>query len=152
MADRYKCIQGHFTDKEHNGKSCPYDNISTKELSELARQKIEDAPKYEVIGNIPPVEEATGFADNERLNTVDHKRHAKEMGYKNQKDYEKAACKFFNSNQGELFWGKRRQRFYRYDKKSGNLCVSSNGTIHTFLRYNLKKFNKIKDQEQLYEI
>ena len=49
MADRYKCIQGHFTDKEHDKKRCPYDNMSTKELSELATQEIEDAPKYEVI-------------------------------------------------------------------------------------------------------
>ena len=153
MANKYRCKQGnHFTDEEHNGKQCPYDNMSSEELSDLAKQEIEDKPKFEEVSNIPPIEEATGFADKEHLNTSDHKRHAKEMGYKNQKDYEKSACEFFNSDKGVLFWGKRRQRFYRYDKKNGNLCVSSNGIIHTFLRYNLKKFNKIKEQEQLYEI
>ena len=47
MADRYKCIQGHFTDKEHDGKSCPYDKMSSKELSKMAKQEIETAPKYE---------------------------------------------------------------------------------------------------------
>lgn len=46
MADRYKCIQGHFTDKEHDGKSCPYDKMTSEELSELATQEIETAPKY----------------------------------------------------------------------------------------------------------
>ena len=47
MADRYKCIQGHFTDREHDGKSCPYDKITSEELSELETQEIEDTPKYE---------------------------------------------------------------------------------------------------------
>ena len=47
MADRYKCIQGHFTDREHNGKSCPYDKMSSEELSDVARQEIKIAPKYE---------------------------------------------------------------------------------------------------------
>ena len=46
MANKYRCIQEHFTDREHNGKVCPYDNMSTKELSELASQEIETAPKY----------------------------------------------------------------------------------------------------------
>lgn len=29
----YKCVKGHFTDKEHDGKNCPYDNMSASELS-----------------------------------------------------------------------------------------------------------------------
>lgn len=29
----YRCKQGHFTDKEHNGKNCDYDNMSASELS-----------------------------------------------------------------------------------------------------------------------
>ena len=29
----YKCIQGHFTNKEHDGKNCDYDNMSASELS-----------------------------------------------------------------------------------------------------------------------
>ena len=46
MADRYKCIQGHFTDKEHNGKSCPYDNMTAEQLSESLTEEIEE-PKYQ---------------------------------------------------------------------------------------------------------
>lgn len=30
----YKCVKGHFTNKEHDGKNCPYDNMSASELSE----------------------------------------------------------------------------------------------------------------------
>ena len=29
----YKCVKGHFTNKEHDGKNCPYDNMSASELS-----------------------------------------------------------------------------------------------------------------------
>ena len=36
----YRCKQGnHYTDKEHNGKTCPYDNMSIRELAE--NEKIE---------------------------------------------------------------------------------------------------------------
>ena len=28
-----KCIKGHFTDKEHDGKKCPYDDMSASELA-----------------------------------------------------------------------------------------------------------------------
>jgi hypothetical protein len=46
MANKNKCIQGHFSDKEHNGKQCPYDNMSSEKLSDIAKVEIEDKPKY----------------------------------------------------------------------------------------------------------
>ncbi len=151
MGNKYRCIKEHFTDKKHNGKNCPYDKMTSEELSELAMQEVEDAPKYEEIGNIPPVEEATGFADNERLNTKDHIAHARDMGYKNQKEYEKGACEFFNFGKGDLYFSKKRKRFFKYDNKK-LLCVSSDGVIHTFMIVNIKKFNKMKVQEDLWKI
>ena len=140
-----------FDERKHprkkDGKFAPKGNGESRK-AELERKYNDDLPLIQ----IPPIEKATGFANKDRLNTADHIAHAKEMGYKNQKEYEKGACDFFNSNQGKLFFGKRRNRYFRYDKKSGKLCVSSNGIIYTFLKYNLKKFNKIKEQEQLYEL
>ena len=29
----YKCVQGHFTSEEYDGKNCPHDNMSASELS-----------------------------------------------------------------------------------------------------------------------
>lgn len=48
MADRYKCIQGHFTDKEHDKKPCPYDNMTAEQLSESLTEEVEDS-KYQEI-------------------------------------------------------------------------------------------------------
>lgn len=102
--------------------------------------------------NISKPEKAYGFANKERKETAHHVAHAKEMGFKNQDEYERAACKFFNSNQGKLYYEQRRSRFYRYDEISNKLAVSSTGVIHTFLLYTRKKFEKVKQQEHLYEL
>ena len=40
MGNKYRCIKQHFTDKEHNGKNCPYDNLTTEELSNIAKSKV----------------------------------------------------------------------------------------------------------------
>ena len=65
---------------------------------------------------------------------------AKEMGFKNQDEYEKEACRFFHSNEGILYFSERRKRFYRYDEKRKRLVTSSNGIIHTFMELTDKKF------------
>ncbi len=84
-----------------------------------------------------------------RLNTDHHEKHRKEMGFKDMKQYEAAAVEFFNSDKGELYYSERRHRFYRYDEKTGELAISSEGLIHTFNKYSLKKFRKIERQDFL---
>lgn len=50
MANKFRCKQGnHFTDEEHNGIQCPYDKMSTEELSNIAKVDIADKPKYRVV-------------------------------------------------------------------------------------------------------
>ncbi len=115
-------------------------------------QDLEKKYNDDLETKIPNAKRAYGFADKERRETKHHKAHAKEMGFKNQVEYEKAACEFFNGNVGELYYDPRRKRFYRYDEKSNKLAVSSEGVIHTFLLYTKKKFEKVKQQEKLYEL
>lgn len=70
------------------------------------------------------------------------------MGYKNQDEYERAAVEFFNSGRGKLYYSRKRDRFYRYEERTQILAVSSNGIVHTFMKYSTKKFSKkIKDDE-----
>lgn len=97
----------------------------------------------------PP--EAYGFADKTRKNTKHHKRHAQEMGFKNQDEYERAAVEFFNSDKGKLYYGEARDRFYRYDEETHIIAISSNGIIHTFGYRTPKEFLKMKEQERLNE-
>lgn len=73
------------------------------------------------------------------------------MGYKNQDEYERAGVEFFNSNRGKLYYGIKRKRFYRYDEKTGELAVSSDGTLHTYMPLSKKDFHKKVKQEQIYE-
>lgn len=97
----------------------------------------------------PEVEEAYGFADKERQNTKNHVSHAKELGFKNQRDYERAAVDFFNSSRGKLYYSERRKRYYRYDERTGEMVVSSNGVIHTYLKRSKKDFQKIIGVDKL---
>lgn len=97
------------------------------------------------------VQSAEGFADKTRINTRHHLRHAREMGYKNQREYERAGCDFFNSDRGKLYYGIKRKRFYRYDEKTHEYAVSSDGVLHTYMPMSKKEFKKKIEQEQLYE-
>jgi len=66
---------------------------------------------------------AYGFANKERKNTKHHLRHAREMGYKNQDEYERAAVEFFNGNSGKLYYNPKDNRYYRYDDKTRRIAV-----------------------------
>ena len=88
-----------------------------------------------------------------RLNTKNHIRHAKELGYKNQAEYEKAAADFFGSARGKLYIDLRLKKFYRYEEKMRLIAVvDGDGGICTFHRVENKNafMRKIK-QEGLYE-
>ena len=91
-----------------------------------------DAPPQKVP------EPATGF---NRLETKHHQRHAKDMGFKTTKEYEKAAVEFFNSDKGKLYYSDARGRFYRYDERTQFMSISSNGAIHTFLKKQKRNLN-----------
>ena len=86
-----------------------------------------------------------------RLNTKHHKDHSKEMGFKNTKEYEAAAVEFFNSDRGVLYYSEARNRYYRYEEKTGIFCVSMDGVVNTFNIYSKKKFDLIKRQNKLHE-
>lgn len=89
-----------------------------------------------------------------RLNTKNHIRHAKELGYKNQAEYEKAAASFFSSTRGKLYIDLRLKKFYRYEEKTRLLAVvDGDGGICTFCRAESKTyFDRKTKQEGLYEI
>lgn len=86
-----------------------------------------------------------------RLNTKHHKDHAKEMGFKNPKEYEAAAVEFFNSDRGVLYYSEARNRYYRYEEKSGIFAASSNGVIHTYKYVSKREFQRKFSQDELYE-
>ena len=86
-----------------------------------------------------------------RLNTKHHKDHSKEMGFKNTKEYEAAAVEFFNSDRGVLYYSEARNRYYRYEEKTGIFCVSMDGVVNNFNIYSKKKFDLIKRQDKLHE-
>lgn len=126
-----------------------YDEWRAKNSGKTYRQNT----RYEAIlsedkaGRKP--EKATGF---NRLNTAHHQRHAKEMGFKNLKEYERAAVNFFNSARGQLYYSTKWEKFYRYDKTTKELAVSSGGVVHTFWKRTLKEFERIRRQDKLDEL
>ena len=135
--DHPRGSDGKFTDKETSA-----DEKLRKAVSIYSDDPESDAPPQKRH------EPATGF---NRLDTKHHQRHAKEMGFKNMQEYEKAAVSFFNSDKGKLYYSKAKNRYYRYDEKTRLFCSSSYGVIHTFLIYSSKKFENIKRQDEAYE-
>lgn len=97
---------GKFTDK---GAGAGEGEKLRKAVSIYSDEPEKDAPPQKVP------EPATGF---NRLETKHHQRHAKEMGFKNTKEYEKAAVTFFNSDKGKLYYSEKWGKFYRYDEKA----------------------------------
>ncbi len=87
-----------------------------------------------------------------RLNTKHHSRHAKEMGFDNDAEYEKAAVDFFNSDRGNLYYSRRRESFCRYEENTGWFCSSSDGVVHTLIKYTSKMFSKIENQDNLEKV
>ena len=91
--------------------------------------------------------EAYGFA---RLETEHHKDHAEEMGYKNQKEYEKAAIDFWNKGNGDVYYSNARNSFIKYNMRTTEfIVVSGDGTIHTFMYIKPIKFKTIARWEKL---
>lgn len=89
-----------------------------------------------------------------RLNTKNHIRHAKELGYKNQAEYEKAAADFFGSARGKLYMDLRLGKFYRYEEKTRLIAVvDGDGGVGSFYRTESKTyFERKREQLNLYEI
>ncbi|MDE5667708.1 MAG: hypothetical protein K2I29_05655 [Clostridia bacterium] len=89
-----------------------------------------------------------GFANKKLKNLPDHIQHAKEMGFKNQDEYENAAAEFWNSPDGEIYYGSKRGRFAKYNEKTGEYAVVDvDGNLKTYYKISLKKFKRIKEQE-----
>ena len=84
-----------------------------------------------------------------RLNTKHHKDHAKEMGFKNTKEYEAAAVEFFNSDRGVLYYSNKSKKYYRYEEKTELFAVSSENVVHTFMKRTKKQFERKILQEEL---
>lgn len=120
------------------------DGKREKQTGETAEQALARIAKEKV----PP---SLGFADKVRANTKHHQKHAQDMGYKNQREYERAGCNFFNSDRGTLYYGIKRKRYYRYDEKTRELAVSSDGVLHTYLPMSNSDFKNTIKREQLYE-
>lgn len=130
---------GKFTDKGAGAGADEAEKLR-KAVRIYSDEPEKDAPPQKVP------EPATGF---NRLETKHHQRHAKDMGFKNTKEYEKAAVEFFNSDKGKLYYSEKWGKFYRYDEKTQLLAISSKGEIHTFWKRTQKEFERIKRQDQL---
>ena len=90
---------GKFTDK---GAGVSEGKKLRKAVSIYSDKPDKDAPP-EKLSN---PEKAVGF---NRLETKHHQRHAKEMGFKNTRDYERAAVEFFNSDKGKVILQRKKR-------------------------------------------
>ncbi len=140
-----------FAWAKENGIDLPLGENGAVDIQKLLKLYDEWRKRGEekASGDKPTVQKAHKF---NRLNTAHHQRHAKEMGFKNMKEYEQAAVEFFNSDRGMLYYSKKWEKFYRYDEKSKVLAVSSGGVIHTFWKRTPKEFERIRRQDKLNEL
>lgn len=95
---------------------------------------------------------AYGFANKKLKNSPDHIQHAKEMGFKNQDEYEEAAINFWDSGQGEEYYGSKRGRFAKYNENTSEyVVIEKDGTLKTYYYLPKKQFEKKIKQEEYRE-
>ena len=121
-------LRKHLIRSNNNDKKIPLDFFSKKE-KQIRKYNSESIPEMP--------REAYGFA---RLHTNHHERHAAEMGYKDMKEYERAAINFWNKGEGELYYSKPRCSYYKYNRKTTELVIVSDGTIHSFMYKSARNF------------
>lgn len=99
-----------------------------------------DYPKL-TIEDLP--KELYGFADFDRLYTSHHQRHAADMGYKNQKEYQKGAIDFLKYEKGQIYGCDFDRYFYKYNEKTKRLCTfDKDGIIKTYMPLSNKEFER----------
>ena len=122
-------------ERRKNAARLPLDFFSKENRKKLTR---EDIPS-----------EVYGFA-NDKLMTAHHRRHAREMGYKDPKQYEKGAIEFWRHGAGVIYASSLRNRIYKYDVKKGIfLSIGVDGNIRTFMIYSKRDFERKVVQEHL---
>lgn len=136
---------------KENGIDIPLNADGTANIPKLFELYDEWRDKNGGQSDDKPFKEPPKAYSFNRLNTKHHIGHAKEMGFKNQKEYEAAAVEFFNSDRGTLYYSEARKRYYRYEEKTGLFCVSMDGVVNTFNIYTKKKFDLIRRQDKLRE-
>lgn len=83
-----------------------------------------------------PPKEAFGFRNDERRNTKHHLRHVEEMGFKNQKEYERSAIDFWNKGNGKIYYSERRENYCKIGSDGKTVCFcDSEGYINSFYKY-----------------
>ena len=122
------------------------DKDSKKSINKFHAMSIEQLKERQTIDR-NSVENIPYASDFNRLKTAHHMGHAKEMGFKNQKQYETAAIKFWNSGEGDIYYSKKRNRFYKYNTKTLEfVAVSEKGVVYTYM--NLSKNTFIRKEKQ----
>lgn len=133
---------------KENGIDIPLNADGTANIPKLFELYDEWRDKSGGQSDDKPFKEPPKAYSFNRLNTKHHISHAKEMGFKNPKEYEAAAVEFFNSDRGTLYYSEARKRYYRYEEKTGLFVSSSDGLIHTYKFVSKKEFlRKIKQDE-----
>ena len=116
---RFELLYGHMFVKEH--MQIP--------LGFFGRQDGNDSPVQ-----IPaPPTRAYGFASAKRRDTEHHIDHARQMGYKNQKEYQRAACEFWEHGEGTVYYSIGRKNFVKIERGGlTGVMVSVDGIVSTF--------------------
>lgn len=133
---------------KENGIDIPLNADGTANIPKLFELYDEWRDKSGGQSDDKPFKEPPKAYSFNRLNTKHHISHAKEMGFKNPKEYEAAAVEFFNSDRGTLYYSNKSKKYYRYEEKTGLFVSSSDGLIHTYKFVSKKEFlRKIKQDE-----
>ena len=139
---------GKFTDKD--GKKSKKE-IKLKLLKSLEFFKDRNFLNIEIDKDYP--KKVYGFANKKLLNYPDHFQRAKELGCKNQTEYENYAIEFWEKDDGEYFYSRARKRFYKYNRLKGLIAIANKDNfIHTFYSVTSKNFEKTRKWDDLVEI
>ncbi len=116
----YQCIQGHFTDKEHENKNCPYDSKGKidKLIDKYSDSPSEDKVKQEIENHVATEEEINtlygkefkGYKGQDAINKILQEKQGHVKGAFSNKDFESIDLIWGNGNVGVSHIIKQREK------------------------------------------
>ena len=135
-----------LTRSKKNAKMSERARLEAEEFEKIKRDTFPYIDAKRCLQKMPKT--AFGFA-KDRLHTPHHEQHVREMGFKSSKEYERAAIEFWENGEGELYYSKRRDCYYKYNqKRKWFLSIDRDGIVRTFHVLPKKDFENAKEQDK----
>lgn len=101
-----------------------------EEQQEIEKKLLTKSNQNDIMHSYP---KTNGFRNSRDL--YNHRKHMNDFNLKTVAEYEEKAISFINNSQGEIFYSKSKERYYKYDENANTLAIFGlDSNIITFFK------------------